>query len=244
MIADVTVTQTYRNDGDRTISARYVFPASTRAAVYGMKMKIGDARHRREDQGAARKRAAEYEEAKAAGKTASLLEEDRPNVFSMSVANILPKDRIDVELHYTELLVPTDGVYELVYPTVVGPRYASEARRREQGDNQFMATPYTHAGAAPTYGVRHQRLRSPPAWRSRTLDSPSHTIDDRVRRRSRRRDGRARPRATRARQQGLRACATASPATASQLGPAAVPGREGELLPDDGAAAAPPGARR
>ena len=44
MIADVVVTQTYRNDGDRTISARYVFPASTRAAVYGMKMKIGELR--------------------------------------------------------------------------------------------------------------------------------------------------------------------------------------------------------
>jgi Ca-activated chloride channel family protein len=42
VIADVVVTQTYRNDGDRTINAKYVFPASTRAAVYGMKMKIGE----------------------------------------------------------------------------------------------------------------------------------------------------------------------------------------------------------
>src|SRR6187551_2920849 len=42
VIADVTVKQTYRNDGDRTISAKYVFPASTKAAVYGMKMTIGN----------------------------------------------------------------------------------------------------------------------------------------------------------------------------------------------------------
>src|SRR6476646_4970140 len=67
-IADVVVKQTYRNDGDRTISARYVFPASTRAAVYGMKMTIGDRvivakiKERQE----AKK---EYEEAKASGKT-------------------------------------------------------------------------------------------------------------------------------------------------------------------------------
>ena len=68
-----------------------------------------------------------YEQAKAAGKSASLLEQKRPNVFQMNVANILPGDTIKVELDYTELLVPEDGVYELVYPAVVGPRY-SEAR--------------------------------------------------------------------------------------------------------------------
>src|SRR5205814_6288813 len=82
VIADVVVHQTYRNDGDQTISARYVFPASTRAAVYGMKMTIGDRtivaklKVRQE----AHK---EYEAAKAAGKTATLLEEDRPNVVTM-----------------------------------------------------------------------------------------------------------------------------------------------------------------
>jgi Ca-activated chloride channel family protein len=44
VIADVTVTQTYKNDGEKTLSARYVFPASTRAAVYGMQMTIGNRR--------------------------------------------------------------------------------------------------------------------------------------------------------------------------------------------------------
>src|ERR1044071_1488243 len=150
VIADVVVRQTYRNDGDRTISARYVFPASTRAAVYGMKMTIGtrviEAKIKEREE--ARK---EYEEAKKEGKTASLLEQDRPNVFSMNVANILPKDKILVELHYTELLVPTDGVYELVYPTVVGPRYASARVDANDTHNKFVATPYQHQGQAPTY---------------------------------------------------------------------------------------------
>ena len=174
VIADVTVTQTYKNDGDRTISARYVFPASTRAAVYGMKMTIGTrvVVAKIKERQAAR---AEYEEAKAAGKTASLLEEDRPNVFEMSVANILPKDRIVVELHYTELLVPTDGEYELVYPTVVGPRYVSARVDASKADNQFTATPYQHAGAAPTstFGID---VHLDAGMAIQDLDSPSHKI--------------------------------------------------------------------
>jgi len=69
----------------------------------------------------------EYEVAKREGKNAALLEQVRPNIFDMRVANLMPGDRIEVELRYTELLTPTDGVYEFVYPTVVGPRYTGAA---------------------------------------------------------------------------------------------------------------------
>ena len=119
VIADVTVRQVYENHGTRPIHARYVFPASTRAAVYGMTMTVGDARtvaKIRERKQAAR----EFEAAKKEGKSASLLEQSRPNVFTMKIANVLPGDTISVELKYTELLVPTDGVYEFVYPTEIG----------------------------------------------------------------------------------------------------------------------------
>ena len=174
MIADVTVKQTYKNEGDTTISARYVFPASTRAAVYGMKMTIGkrviEAKIKEREE--ARK---EYDEAKAAGKTASLLEQDRPNVFSMNVANILPKDHIEVELHYTELLVPTDGTYELVYPTVVGPRYASETVDKKSPMNKFVASAYTHAGQQPTYAF-DINVSVDAGMKIQALDSPSHAI--------------------------------------------------------------------
>ena len=54
------------------------------------------------------------------------MEQERPNVFQMRVANIMPSDVIEVELSYTELLIPDEGTYEFVYPTVVGPRYSSE----------------------------------------------------------------------------------------------------------------------
>lgn len=150
IIADVTVTQIYKNQGKRPIEAIYVFPASTRAAVYGMKMTIGERTivARIEEREAARR---EYEEAKQAGKSASLLEQQRPNVFQMNVANIMPGDRISVALKYTEMLVPTDGVYEFVYPTVVGPRYANLPEADAPASEGWIKNPYLHEGEVPTY---------------------------------------------------------------------------------------------
>ena len=147
VIADVMVSQMYVNTGKSAIEAIYVFPGSTRAAVYGMGMQIGkrviNARI------AERKKAREqYEQAKTEGKRASLLEQERPNVFQMNVANIMPGDTIRVILRYTELLVPEEGRYQFVYPTVVGPRYSNGA---EQNNNGFTATPYTRQGTAPLY---------------------------------------------------------------------------------------------
>jgi Ca-activated chloride channel family protein len=151
VIADVTVTQVYKNEGTRPLEAIYVFPASTRAAVYGMTMTIGDRTifaQIRERQKARQ----EYEQAKQEGKTASLLEQQRPNVFQMNVANILPGDNIKVELKYTELLVPTDGVYEFVYPTVVGPRYSSPGNAGiSPASDKWVANPYLPEGEKPTY---------------------------------------------------------------------------------------------
>src|SRR5215208_2036865 len=131
VLADVKVRQIYRNEGSRPINASYVFPASTRAAVYAMRMQIGDeiivAKIKERTQ--AKK---DFEQAKEEGKSASLLEQQRPNVFSMSLANIMPQEQVEIELRYTELLVPTENVYEVVFPTVVGPRYASP----ENGDKK------------------------------------------------------------------------------------------------------------
>lgn len=146
VIARVTVTQRYANRGSKPIHAKYIFPGSTRAAVHGLKMTIGDrvVRAKIKEKEEARRI---YEVAKKEGKSASLLEQQRPNVFSMNVANIMPGDVIDVELEYSELLVPTDGVYEFVYPTVVGPRYASD--REDPNKNNWVANPYLREGDAP-----------------------------------------------------------------------------------------------
>jgi Ca-activated chloride channel homolog len=170
VIADVTVRQIYENRGTRPIHARYIFPASTRAAVYGMAMTVGDVRtvaRIRERERATR----EFEAAKREGKSASLLEESRPNVFTMKLANVMPGDTVIVELKYTELLVPTDGLYEFVYPTVVGPRYSEKRESEASPGEEFVTTPYTHQGESPlsdfhlagvvSTGVLLQELVSP-----------------------------------------------------------------------------------
>jgi len=181
VIADVTVRQVYENRGQRPLHARYVFPASTRAAVSGMTMTIGDvrivAKIKEREQAKT-----EFEAAKKEGKSASLLEQSRPNVFTMNVANVMPGDTILVELKYTELLVPTDGAYEFVYPTVVGPRYSEKsessalARPKPMSEggkpeDLFVNTPYTRQGVLPksefhlagviSTGVPFQELMSP-----------------------------------------------------------------------------------
>jgi Ca-activated chloride channel family protein len=86
----------------------------------------------------------EYDAAKREGKTSALLEQHRPNVFGMNVANILPGDEVTVELRYTELLVPVDQVYGFVFPTVVGPRY-HVPRAKDASGGGFPATPIRRA---------------------------------------------------------------------------------------------------
>lgn len=173
VIADVKVRQIYRNEGTRPINASYVFPASTRAAVYSMRMQIGDeiivAKIKEREQ--AKK---DFEEAKEEGKSASLLEQQRPNVFSMSLANIMPQEQVEIELRYTELLVPTDSVYEVVFPTVVGPRYASPNDKTKKEDG-FVETPYQHQGEQPASAL-HISTRIAAGLPIYDLSCPSHQI--------------------------------------------------------------------
>ena len=154
VIANVKVTQVYKNEGKNTLEAIYVFPASTRAAVHAMKMTIGERVIEAVIQEREQARR-DYEKAKQEGKSASLLEQMRPNVFQMNVANILPGDVIKVEMSYTELLVPEKGVYEFVYPTVVGPRYSNKSESEATPSDQWVANPYTTEGKKPlnTFGI-------------------------------------------------------------------------------------------
>jgi Ca-activated chloride channel family protein len=151
VIADVNVTQVYKNTGKSILEAIYTFPASSRAAVYAMKMTIGDRVIEAEIREREKARQ-EYEAAKSEGKTASLLEQERPNVFTMNVANIQPGDEIKVEMRYTELLIPEKGIYEFVYPTVVGPRYHSPATASAD-NNKFVASPFLPKGNGAPYDV-------------------------------------------------------------------------------------------
>jgi Ca-activated chloride channel homolog len=150
VIADVTVKQVYMNTGINSLEAIYTFPLSTRAAIYAMEMKVGSRLITAtiEEKKKARK---DYDEAKKQGKQTSLLEQNRPNVFTMNVANITAGDTITVELKYTELLVPENGQYSFVYPTVVGPRYSNKNKETASIDDHFVNTPYTREGELPLY---------------------------------------------------------------------------------------------
>jgi Ca-activated chloride channel homolog len=174
VIADVKVMQTYRNEGPRPINASYVFPASTRAAVYAMRMRIGDqvivAKIKEREQAKQ-----EFDAAKKEGKSASLLEQQRPNVFSMSLANIMPGDQIEIELRYTELLVPTDGIYEVVYPTVVGPRYSSQPESSAPKSDGWVKSPYLHQDNKPT-STLHISARIAAGVPLQDLSCASHKI--------------------------------------------------------------------
>lgn len=151
-IAETFLTQTYTNEGQNPINAVYIFPASTKVTVHGMKMQIGDQLITAQIQ---EKEIAKetYEEAKSEGKNASLLEQKRSNVFQMNVANIMPGDTVQIELHYTELISAAKGSYQFVFPTVVGPRYVStsDTAAEEPGETDpWAAVPYLEEGREPS----------------------------------------------------------------------------------------------
>jgi len=173
VIADVAVTQHYRNEGQRAIEARYVFPGSTRAAVHAMQVRLGDrVLHAQIDE---KQRARiRHENAKREGKTSALLEQERPNVFQMAVANILPGDEVQVELRYTELIVPTEGRYEFVFPTVVGPRY--HVPSTAGGPSRFPASAHLAEGEASKAAFDLHVVFAAPLPVS-ALRSPSHGIE-------------------------------------------------------------------
>ncbi len=167
-IANVKVEQIYENKSKRKLDAIYIFPGSTRAAVYALDMTIGKRTiHAKvKEREKARK---EFNEAQKAGKRATLLEQDRPNVFKMEVANIGPGEKIKVEMYYTELLECRDNLYEFVYPTAVGPRYSTtDEEYVRKSIEQLMS------GHQPKFNVQLMIDAPVPV---QTISSPSHAIN-------------------------------------------------------------------
>jgi len=174
VIADVKVRQVYQNRGEAAIEAIYVFPGSSKAAVYGMKMTIGErvVVAKIKERKAAK---VAYNQAKKQGNRASLLEQQRPNVFQMNVANIMPGDEIIVELSYTELIVPEQGIYEFVYPAVVGPRYSETVAENAPETESWIVNPYLQQDVAPPYTFNIKAFVSV-GIPIQALSSPSHKV--------------------------------------------------------------------
>lgn len=121
-IATVNVIQQFHNPYDEKIEAVYVFPLPQNAAINEFIMIIGDRKIRgiiRERKEAERI----YQQARDRGYVASLLTQERPNIFTQKVANIEPGKQIDIDIKYFNTLAYVDGWYEFVFPMVVGPRF-------------------------------------------------------------------------------------------------------------------------
>ncbi len=130
-ISRVVVTQEFANPFKEKIEAVYIFPLPHNAAVDDMTMTVGDRVVRGKILRREEARAV-YEAAKTSGQVASLLDQERPNIFTQSVANILPGEQVKITISYVETLKYTNGAYEFVFPMVVGPRYIPAATTEAQ----------------------------------------------------------------------------------------------------------------
>ena len=122
MVVEATVQQRFSNPGNEWLEGVYVFPLPQQAAVHSMRLEIGE--RIIEGQIKEREEARKvYEQAKEEGRKASLVEQERANVFTTSVANIGPGEAVAVRISYQQVLEYDSGRFELRFPMVVGPRY-------------------------------------------------------------------------------------------------------------------------
>ncbi len=124
LVARVSVTQEFQNDGAEWVEGIYVFPLPDKAAVDRMRLHVGDRFIEGEIQEKERAKKA-YEKAKQAGKKASLVEQQRANLFTTSVANVAPGEKVVVEIEYLEDVRFEDGRFSIRFPMTLTPRYIS-----------------------------------------------------------------------------------------------------------------------
>lgn len=173
LVAEVDVTQTYSNPFDTPIEATYLFPLPDQAAVHHMTMQVGE----RTITGEIKRRAEAreiYDRAKRRGQTAALLDQERPNVFTQRVANILPGESIEITISLAEVLSYEDGAWEWVMPLVVGPRYVPPSGTGTRGDDADAINPVM--SEAPTGAEVDLRVQIDAGVPIRAVRSPSHAL--------------------------------------------------------------------
>ncbi|MBI2875509.1 MAG: VWA domain-containing protein [Candidatus Tectomicrobia bacterium] len=184
-LARVQVTQQFENPYPDKIEAVYTCPLPQRAAVDDMTLRVGDRVVRGKIQRREEAQAI-YQAARAKGHVAGLLDQERPNIFTQSVANILPGERVTVSIRYVETLQYEDGSYELVFPMVVGPRYIPGRPTGRQGggwaedtdqipDASRITPPVTPPGTRAGHDLSLE-VRLEAGLPIESLRSPSHEI--------------------------------------------------------------------
>ena len=171
--ARVRVEQRFRNGEARAVEAVYRFPLPEGAAVCGFEARVGERtiRGRVEE----REKAFEaYDQALAEGHGGFLLDEERPNLFALSVGNLAPGAEVGVRIDYVTLLDVERGVARFLLPTTIAPRYLPDPEAEEEGlpVDERLRPPY--AGRVP-YGLSLE-LRLHGADSLASIESPSHAI--------------------------------------------------------------------
>jgi Ca-activated chloride channel family protein len=177
-VAEVSVEQTFRNPYTRPVEAVYLFPLPESSAVDSMTLRAGDRTVRAHID--RRERAqADYRDARERGVLASLLEQERPNLFRESVANIRPGDSVSVTLTYVSALDYEAGAYRFTYPLVAGPRYVPEAAA-DQGDAPATGSADLHQVVLAPNGERPDRVElsidADLGTSVASIDSPTHAL--------------------------------------------------------------------
>ena len=155
-LARVEVTQTFSNQSGDWVEGMYVFPLPTDSAVDALKMQVGE----RTIVGEIREREAAhaaYEAARAEGRQASLVDQERPNLFSTSIANIAPGGTITVTIAYLDSIAYRDGRYTLSLPLSITPRYtpgASAASEDGAPEPVAAGTPEKVSGATQSVAIQ------------------------------------------------------------------------------------------
>lgn len=185
-LSSVTVQQFFRNDLDHRIEAIYKFPLPDNAAVHDMVMRIGKRVIVGEVQEKKQARKT-YEKAKEKGQTAALLEQERPNIFTQSVANIPAGEEIVIVIRYSQELAYEDGKYTFTFPMTVGPRFIPGIPAGSEGpgtstdtdivpDAGRITPPVLAPGLRPSDRIRLS-LRLEPGFPLREVTSRNHRIE-------------------------------------------------------------------
>ena len=173
-VAEVTLTQRFHNPSQQFREGRYLFPLPENAAMDGMVLTIGD---RRIVGRIDRKAEAEktYRQARASGKKASLISQQRPNLFTTAVANIAPGETVQVELHYQQTLNVDGHRFQLRLPLTLTPRFTPPTEAPHTLDSLLRNTVAAPGGTADA-GTASVHIDLDAGARLATLGSPSHAI--------------------------------------------------------------------
>jgi Ca-activated chloride channel family protein len=182
LVASTTVTQQYVNRAGVPLETVYTFPLPPAAAVFDLEIRMGDRVIRstvQEREQAQRT----YDQARENGQRAALLTQDRPNVFTTAIANVMPGDALDVRIRYVEKLAWDHGNIRVIFPTVVSPRYLPppqvETVSSEMTDPSNLASHFAPVGRAAGHDLS-LRARLDLGATVTQLSSPTHALSWKV----------------------------------------------------------------